>query len=121
MVIAELGYHYLMSGGLELANQIFSGLEILAPDEPYFPLALALVSDRLGDKPGAHRAYERAARLSPGDARPDLNRAELFIESGDRNSARTLLGRALEKARRAKDAALVAKAECLLRHIGRSR
>lgn len=121
LVIAELGYHYLMSGGLDLAHEIFSSLEILAPQEPYFPLALALVADRMGDKSRAHRAYERAARLAPSDPRPDLNRAELFIEAGDRESARALLTRALEKARRARSAALAAKAEGLLRHLGRNR
>lgn len=119
MVIAELGYHYLMSGGLELASELFASLELLGPEEPYFPLALALVSDRMGDKPRAHRAYERAARLAPKDPRPELNRAELYIEAGEYAGARQLLGRALEKARAARDVALATKAEGLLRHIER--
>ncbi len=121
MVIAELGYHYLMSGGLELAQEIFSGLSLLAPEEPYFPLALALTSDRLGNKAAAHRAYDRAARLSPKDPQPDLNRAELYIEEGDHASARTLLTNAAKKAKAAKDGPLLTKAECLLRHIGGGR
>lgn len=121
MILAELGYHYLMCGGLQLAFEIFSSLEVLGPAEPYFPMALALTCDRMGDKAAAHRAYERAARLSPQDPRPELNRAELFIEAGDRTSARTLLASALKKARLAKDAALTAKAECLLGHLGRTK
>jgi Flp pilus assembly protein TadD len=117
MAIAEIGYHYLMNGALELASVVFEGLHAIAPDESYFALALGLVRDREGDKESAVALYARAASLDPRDPRPDVNRAELAIERGDRAVAKALLESARKKAVGVGDERLEVKAAALLRHL----
>lgn len=112
--LAEVGYHYIRNGGLRLALVIFEGLTAIKPEEPYFWLALGLVTDYLGDKSRAHRCYKHAGKLDPADPRPDLNVAELHIERGDKKTAIAYLRRASQKARRAGDEALENKANALL-------
>jgi tetratricopeptide (TPR) repeat protein len=119
--VAEIAWHYLMSGGLKLALTLYEGLAAVAPEEPYFALALGLVHDRLNDPAQAHACYERAARLDPSDGRPDVNRAELFLEASDRAKALQLMARGAEKARRRGDEALANKAEALLAHVAARR
>jgi Flp pilus assembly protein TadD len=115
--IAHVGHRYLLEGSYELATSIFEGLFALAPRHAYFALALGLARDRSGDRLGAHRMYATASRLDPTDPRPDVNRAELFLESGDVERARALLARAVAK--RGGDAMLRAKAEALFAHVRR--
>ncbi|MCK6551579.1 hypothetical protein L6R52_37450, partial [Myxococcota bacterium] len=115
--IAEIGYHYLMNGALDLASTVFEGLYAIAPDESYFALALGLVRDREGDKQGALACYGRAAALDPRDPRPDVNRAEIAIERGDLGEARRLLESARAKAVGVGDERLETKASALLRHL----
>ncbi|MBI2377843.1 MAG: hypothetical protein HYV07_27825 [Deltaproteobacteria bacterium] len=117
MAVAEVGYHYLMSGGLRLALILFEGLEAVSPDEPYFVLALGLTHDRLEDPIGAERWYRRAAELDPSDPRPDVNLAELLLERGERSAARERLGAALEKARARGEVELERKSRALLDHM----
>lgn len=118
--LAEVGYHYVRSGGLRLAEVIFEGLTAIAPDEPYFWLALGLVEDYLDDKIEARRCYENAARLDPEDPRPEINLAELDLERRDRRSAELRLRRGLAKAVRGRDDALERKAQALLALNGRA-
>jgi Tfp pilus assembly protein PilF len=112
--IAEVGYHYLRSGGYRLAAVIFEGLAALQPDEPYHQLALGLAQDHLGEDAAARAAYEKALRLDPADPRPELNLAELSLAGGDHARARLLLARAHGKALARGDAALARKAAALL-------
>lgn len=118
--IAEIAYHYLMNGGTSIAVTLYEGLSAVAPNEAYFALGLGLALDHSGDKKGAFAAYTRAGELDPHDARPDVNRAELLLESGDKNRARQLLSRALGKAANRGDAALERKAQAILTHISRA-
>lgn len=111
--LAEVGYHYFRSGGLRLALVVFEGLTAIEPDEPYFWLALGLVTDYLDDKERARSCYQTAARLDPDDARPEINLAELFLERGERVGAARHLQRGLRKAVRAEDDALEQKAYAL--------
>src|SRR5688500_151518 len=115
--IAHVGHHYLLNGSYELATSIFEGLFAMSPEQPYFALALGLARDRSGDRLGAHRMYARASQLDPRDPRPDVNRAELFLESGDVARARLLLARALSK--RGGDSMLREKAQALYSHVQR--
>jgi tetratricopeptide (TPR) repeat protein len=117
--LAEVGYHYLMNGANDLARIIFEGLAAVDPTEAYFALGFGLALDNDGDVRGAMAAYQRAARLDPTDARPDINRAELYIMHGDPRSAGQLLDRALEKARRTGDMELFRKAKALRTRIAR--
>ncbi len=117
MALAEVGYHYLMSGGTRLALVIFEGLVALAPDEPYFHLALGLAYDHADRVREADAAWTTAARLAPRDARPDLNRAELALLAKDPARARQLLTSALAKARAAQDADLEARAQALIARL----
>jgi tetratricopeptide (TPR) repeat protein len=118
--IAEVAYHYLMGGGLKLAFTLFEGLVAVRPEEAYFSLGLGLSHDHLGNKREAFDCYTRAAELDQGDARPDINRAELLLERRDYNSARRLLTSAVNKARRRRDEALERKACALLKNIDRA-
>jgi tetratricopeptide (TPR) repeat protein len=112
--IAEVGYHYLRSGGYRLAAVIFEGLAALQPDEPYHQLALGLAQDHLGEEAAARAAYEKALRLDPADPRPELNLAELSLAGGDHVRAQVLLGRARAKALARGDTVLARKATALL-------
>lgn len=118
--VAELGYHYLMNGGVKLAVTLFEGLTAVAPAEPYFALALALAYDHQGDKSLALAWYQKAGQLDPFDPRADLNRAELLLESRDLRGAKPLLERALAKAQHKHDEALTRKATAILSHVLRS-
>ena len=63
--IAEIGYHYLFMGGLQMALTLFEGLTAIAPDEAYFALALGLTYDRLSDFAAANQWYMRASGPGP--------------------------------------------------------
>ncbi|MCB9652262.1 MAG: hypothetical protein H6730_37510 [Deltaproteobacteria bacterium] len=118
MAIAEVGYHYLRSGGHKLASVIFEGLTAVMPEEPYFWLALGLVKDHLDDISAARVAYETAARLDPRDATPLMNLAELDLMQGRRRDALRRLDGAANTAQRAQQWALVRKAEGLRTLMG---
>jgi hypothetical protein len=117
MALAEVGYHYLMSGGTRLALVIFEGLVAIAPDEAYFHLALGLAYDHADRVREADAAWTTAARLAPRDARPDLNRAELAVLARDAGRARQLLTSGLAKARAAGDLDLETRARALLARV----
>ncbi|MFO0723741.1 MAG: hypothetical protein U1E65_08175 [Myxococcota bacterium] len=116
--LAEIAYHYLFSGGHRIALTIFEGLAAIAPEEPYFALALGLSFDRLDKSAEARTAYARAIALDPKDPRPEINLAELELEAEELKSARARLGRAAEKARATGDSALLAKAQALSARLG---
>ncbi len=113
LALAEVGYHYLMGGATELARIIFEGLAAIQPKESYFALGCGLAYDHEGNVEEAMRCYRTASKLDPRDARPDINRAELFIAARDRKSAFRLLQRALAKAKNAGDMDLFRKAQAL--------
>jgi Flp pilus assembly protein TadD len=118
--IAEIGYHYLFSGGVNLALTLFEGLTAVAPQEAYFALALGLTHDHLQNPNEANRWYSLASELDPSDGRADVNRAELYLERGDKRSARKLLERGAQKARSKGDLSLSRKAMALINHLDRS-
>lgn len=116
--IAEIGYHYLLSGGLRIAGVIFEGLSAVAPEEAYFALALGLTLDRQERIDEAAGAYRRASMLDPADGRADVNLAELLLMRGDEAGARAHLARARAKAAARGDEALAGKATALLTRLG---
>jgi tetratricopeptide (TPR) repeat protein len=118
--VAEIAYHYLMNGATKVALTLFEGLTAVMPNEAYFALGLGLSHDHLGEKQEAYAAYTRAAELDPQDARADINRAELLIESRDAQRARQLLMRGLAKAKNRGDATLEKKARAMLDHISKA-
>jgi Flp pilus assembly protein TadD len=117
--IAEIAHHYLFSGGTEVARALFEGLVAVAPEESYFALGLGLTHDHLGEIEQAARWYKLAGDLDPKDGRPDINRAELYLERRDYEKARQLLVRGAEKARRRRDVPLERKAMALIAHLAR--
>lgn len=120
MAVAEIAYHYLFNGGAELARVLYEGLTAVAPDEPYFALALALTHDHLGSVDSAFHWYQKASELDPRDARPDINRAELYLQQRDLRRARPLLREGHTKAEARHETELAAKAAALLRHLDRA-
>lgn len=120
MAVAEIGYHYLFSGGYQLALTLFEGLHAVDPAHPYFASALGLTHDHLGNPEEAERWYRKAAELDPTDGRPDVNRAELRIARQDLRKARELLIRGVNKARARRDQPLERKARALLKHLERA-
>lgn len=119
LAIGEIAYHYLMSGGVRLSLALFEGLNAVAPDEPYFAMGIALCHDHLGAPKESLRWYGRASELDPGDGRPEINAAELYIEARDMQRARQHLIRGCNKARSRGDEALERKSIALLRHLDR--
>ena len=113
--VAELGYHYLRSGGYRLAEVLFRGLVVLDGSKGYFWLALGLTCDRLGDSQEAERCYIEAAHRSPEDCTPLVNLAELALERRDHRRASNLLIRARPKAERSLDTRMIAKIDALIR------
>lgn len=116
--MAELGYHYLLSGGLGLSRAIFEGLVAVDPDEAYFALALGLTLDRLGDLDGAEAMYRRAGSLDPADGHADVNLAELALADGAWRRAHKRLAAGVRKAKARGDSSLERKARALLSHVG---
>jgi tetratricopeptide (TPR) repeat protein len=114
LAIAEIGYHYLRSGGYKLAQVIFEGLTAVQPDEPYFWLALGSVMDRSGDETAARAAFEMTIQLDPKDATPEINLAELDLSANRRKSALRRLQIAQRKAKAAGQSALQRKAEAMV-------
>lgn len=112
--IAEMGYHYLFSGGHRLAAAIFDGLAAIRPNVAYYFLGRGLAADHLGDRERALSCYGRAAELDPSDGRADINLAELELEAGRRDRAIDLLKRGHNKSKRRGDQALEKKAHALL-------
>lgn len=117
--IAELGHQYLFAGGVGVAEAIFEGLVGVAPNEPYFNLALGLVRDRQGRIDEAERAYVKAGSLDPLDGRADVNRAEIRLQMRDYRKARQLLALGSQKAQRRGDVDLQRKADALLARLER--
>jgi Flp pilus assembly protein TadD len=115
--LAEIAYHYLLSGGVRIAEIVFAGLVAIEPREAYFALALGMCHDRQGRREQAIAEYARASRLDPKDPRPRINMAELALEAGDRAKARQLLRAVLETGCR-QDPALVRKTRVLLSKLG---
>jgi Flp pilus assembly protein TadD len=118
MALAELGYHYLRSGGLAIARVLFEGLCSADPKEAYFRLALGLSCDYAGDKEGARCSYREAAQLDHAEPRAELNLAELALESGDLRNARLHLLAARRRAEKSPDRALLRKANAMLSLVG---
>lgn len=119
MAIAEIGYHYLRSGGAKLAKVIFEGLTAIQPEEGYFWLALGLAHDHLDDLVAARAAYQKAGEVDPRDPVADLNLAELELAAGRRPAARRLVERGRQKAARTGQEALCRKADAMLTLMAR--
>jgi len=115
--LAEIAHHYLASGGVRIGLVLFEGLAAIAPEVAYFRLGLGFALDRSGRTDEAMRAYELAIALDPADGRAELNLAELLLEKGDRAAARARLILARDKARRAQEAELTAKAVAILSRV----
>lgn len=120
--VAELARHYLFHGDAEVARVLLEGLTAIAPADARFALALAVTYDRLNLKAGAELEYRRAGELDPAEPRPDIHRAELLLERGDRrdrDEARTLLARGARKAQRKEEREVESKALALLERLDR--
>ncbi|MEQ9497181.1 MAG: hypothetical protein RIT81_09990 [Deltaproteobacteria bacterium] len=111
---ATIARRTLLAGGLEPARRLFAGLVVLDPTDAHFALGLALANDRLGRHADAHRWYHRAAQLDPTDGHADVDRAELCLANDDVATAKKLLARGFDRARRRGDEALAKKARAML-------
>jgi tetratricopeptide (TPR) repeat protein len=116
--VAEMGYHYLRCGGFKLAYVLFEALAAIDGRDAYFALALGLSAEKLGDRERAIEHYQRACKLDPRDPRPEVNLAEVLLETGDKPRALTLLQSAAKKASLRHDAALENKATAMLQLLG---
>ncbi len=119
LAIAQVAQDYLLNGAPKIAHALFNGLTAVSPRTPYFWLGLGLALDSLGDKHGALDAYREADRLDPTDGRPDINRAEIYLEFDDVPNALRLLELGWAKAKRRGDEALSIKASALIDHLRR--
>lgn len=115
--LAEVATHYLLNGGLRLAQTIFEGLVAVAPREPYYVTGLGLTYSQQGRQRRAEACFRAAARLDPKDPRPELNLAELALASGERSVAIARLLRSRSKALASGQVDLEHKATALLRRL----
>ena len=118
--IAKVAHHYLFTGAHEVALAIYDGLAALDPAEAHYALGLGLAHDRMRNAGAAHEWYQRAETLNRCDGRPDVNRAELFLQDGELKNARQLLASGQRKAAAVGDTDLEQKAAAILAHIDRS-
>ncbi len=119
MAIAEVAYHYLMNGGLRLAQTLYAGLSAISPEEAYFALGMGLTYDRMNRRQDAFTWYTRAQRLHPREPRAYLNQAELHLETRDFKKAQPLLTKAYKLAVARRDESISRKAAALLDHVRR--
>lgn len=110
--IAEIGLHYLRSGGYREAETIFEGLTAVSPSESRYHLGLGLARDHNGNVSGARQAYEAAESVDPEDDYAAVNLAELDLADGNRHGALSRLSEVLKRNRA--PARLLRKAQALL-------
>ncbi len=115
--LAQMGYHYFRSGGLELAAAVFDGLLAIQPNEPYYHLAFGLTQDRLGHPKVAEYHYEQARTLDPTSGRASINLAELALEQKRFKRARGLLREARKRCQAHGEYELTKKIDALLEHL----
>jgi len=103
--IAELGYGLYKAGKFHDAQKVFEGLIICNPYDSYFHNMLGAVYQQLDLKDEALQSYTHAIGLDEENLHAWVNRAELYLQSGDFDKALDDLRRAIELDPEGKDAA----------------
>ena len=111
--IATQGYYLFLQGKAEQAKVVFEGLVALDPRNAYYYRALGAVYWRLKQNSKAIRQFTYALRVAPQDVASYINRAEIFVATGQFDMARDDLAQALRLAGAA-DASLGQKAQAIL-------
>lgn len=83
-LIIQAGCDLLESGELEAAADVFKGLLVINPHDPFVHAAYGLVLKEQGDDSSAVREFERAIDEDPKMPIALLNRGILKLKKGDR-------------------------------------
>ena len=116
--IANQGYYLFLQGKAEAARVVFEGLVALDPRNAYYYRALGAIYWRLKQNSKAIRQFTYAIRVAPADTASYINRAEVFVATGQFDLAHSDLQQALGQASAAEDL-LVQKARAILKMIER--
>lgn len=92
---AEFGYNLFEQGRYEDARKIFEGLIVLNPYDGYFHSVLGSIFARQGLDQAALKEYTTSLELDPNNAQVHVNRAELYLKSGQFEEAMTDLKQAV--------------------------
>lgn len=76
------GHNFFSQGRLEGAKNIFEGLTLLDPNNPYINCILGAIYQRMEKYDVAILRYTRAIELFPQDLISMTNRAEIYLKQG---------------------------------------
>jgi tetratricopeptide (TPR) repeat protein len=80
--MAKLGHAYIEQGKLDLARNVFRGLNVLDPYDAYFQTALGTIAQREGELETAEEHYSRALEINPYSTAALANRGEVRLQLG---------------------------------------
>jgi len=81
-MIAKRGYELMEQGKVDEARQVYEGLVLLDPYDPYFYTVLGSVYQRLDDEDKALECYNQSLRMQPWNLSALTNRGELLFKQG---------------------------------------
>ncbi|NLI45558.1 MAG: tetratricopeptide repeat protein [Acidobacteria bacterium] len=80
--LLHAGHLLYTEGRWQQAADIFSGLAVLDPQNPYVHGMLGAIRQQEGNLPAALAHYTRCLELAPGDPAAWTNRGEILLRSG---------------------------------------
>jgi Flp pilus assembly protein TadD len=80
--LLQAGHTLFTEGRWRQAADIFGGLAVLDPQNPYVHGMLGAIRQREGDLAAAIAHYNRCLELAPGDPTAWTNRGEILLRSG---------------------------------------
>ncbi|HOB51985.1 MAG TPA: tetratricopeptide repeat protein [Acidobacteriota bacterium] len=80
--LLHAGHILYTEGRWRQATDIFSGLAVLDPQNPYVHGMLGAIRQQAGDLPAAVAHYTRCLELAPGDPAAWTNRGEILLQAG---------------------------------------
>ena len=89
--LAEYGYALVENQFYPQAAALFDGLVTLDPNVAYFHLGVGMALRNLGHNDAAAVSFMRAKQLDQGDLTSNINLAQVLIDLGRKDDARTLL------------------------------
>lgn len=115
--IAHQGYYFLMQGKNKEARTLFEGLVAIDPRNIYYYRALGVIYHKLGDPERALRQFTYATRVEPKHPAAYVNRAEVYIATGQLREALRDLRYVDSLATRDRRDPIARKARALLRAL----
>ena len=90
------GHNFFTKGRLAEARQIFEGLSVVDPNQPYVQTMLGAIYQQMEQYDRAICHYTAALKLNPGDINALTNRAEIYLKVGQFSEAASDLKKSIE-------------------------